>query len=315
MTAAMKTAMKVDFIIPCRDKARWIERAMVSAIYQDHPCRVVVSDQGSTDGSLEIIKRVAARERGNPVEVLECPVQHFKGMPGFNLHLNWLHEQLDGDVVVVCSADDYVMPGRVRDAVEAFETTGADVVLSANRFEEESGECYGYSPIEQSGFVSLKTVFETKIGGSAAQSWRRSFWNAVGGMALFPGCDMVLPHIAAAIGKCYYVNNPTHVYVRHVDSNNTGLESVALAAPESQQDAVNELMAFHRMTGLIEVLGRYDLITNGDDRSALFNEIIGVASMWTHARQQISEAGIAPRSFPMLLPARTDGAFPKAVNG
>lgn len=289
---------------------------MLTAIYQDHPCRVIVSDQGSTDGSLEVINRVAARESGNPVEVLQCPEQQYIGMPGFNLHMNWIHTQIDGDIVVVCSADDYVMPSRVRDTVNAFDKHDVDFVLTANRFEEEDGTCYGYSPKEQSGYVGLAEMIRSMIGGSAAQNWRRSFWEGLGGMSLFPGFDMVLPHVAAARGRCYYVNNPTHVYVRHVATDNTGLESVALAAKdESELDAVHELMAFHRMTGILDVIAHCPQYDNADDFQAVIADLIGVAGAWRRAREILSVRGIPPKLFPMLLPARTDGALPKVVNG
>jgi len=306
--------LKVDFVIPNRNKARWVGRAMSTAMAQNYPCRVVVSDQGSTDGSLDVIKTIAAEGGRNPVEILHCPVQHYRGMPGFNLHLNWIHEQLDGDLVVICSADDYVAQGRVADAVRAVEEHGADVVLSSNRFEEEDGTCYGYSPSSESGFVTLRQLVETKLGGSAAQSWTLKFWNAVGGMPLFPGCDMFLPHLAATQGKCYYVANPTHVYVRHIDPNNTGLESVALATPEAEGASVAELMAFHRMTGIVELLRRGNAVNKPDDVQILMEDMIAVAAAWVDARQSISEAGIAPRQFPMLLPARPDGAVSEVVN-
>lgn len=305
--------MKVDFIIPCRNKRAWVGRAMRSAIYQEHPCRVIVSDQGSTDGSLEEIKRVAAAENGNPVEVLQCPETHYKGMPGFNLHLNWLHTQIDGDIVIVCSADDYVLPGRVADTVAAFEENDCDFVLTCNRFEEAFGECYGYSPKEHSGFVGFAELVHTKLGGSAAQNWTRKFWNEVGGMPLFPGCDMLLPHIAAARGRCYYVANPTHVYVRHVDPNNTGLESVALAAKPQDALAVAELMAFHRMTGLYEFGARGMKFDRPEDHEAFMNDLMTVVVEWTQIRMQMTAQGIECKQFPMLLPAEPDGA-PSVVN-
>lgn len=305
--------MKIDFVIPCRNKAKWVGRAMRSAMDQEHPCRVVVSDQGSTDGSLDAIRRMATIGGRNPVEILRCPVRHYKGMPGFNLHLNWIHEQLDSDVVMVCSADDYVLPGRVGEVAAAFEKSGADFVLSANRFEEEDGTFYGYSPTcGTDGFVSMQTVIEFRLGGSAAQNWTLNFWKKIGGMPLFPGCDMILPHLAAAMGKCWYVNNPTHVYVRHIDPNNTGLESVALA--HGNGGAVSELMGFHRMCGVIELLRRAEYITRDEDRAALMADLLEVANSWAGARQDITAKGVAPMSFPMLLPDETDGAFPRAVN-
>ena len=54
----------VSILIPCYNAERWIADAIQSALAQTHsPLEVVVVDDGSTDSSLEIIKRFGDRIR------------------------------------------------------------------------------------------------------------------------------------------------------------------------------------------------------------------------------------------------------------
>ena len=56
--------MNVSILIPCYNAARWVGQAIDSAIGQTHPDKeVIVVDDGSTDGSLEIIKSFGNRIR------------------------------------------------------------------------------------------------------------------------------------------------------------------------------------------------------------------------------------------------------------
>ena len=47
----------ISVIIPCWNAEKWIARAIQSVLDQDYPNKeIIVIDDGSTDGSLEIIK-------------------------------------------------------------------------------------------------------------------------------------------------------------------------------------------------------------------------------------------------------------------
>ena len=56
--------MKVSIIVSVYSKRRYIDQALRSAIGQTYrDIEVIVVDDGSTDGSLEVIRRVAATDR------------------------------------------------------------------------------------------------------------------------------------------------------------------------------------------------------------------------------------------------------------
>lgn len=52
----MDDLMSVSIIIPCYNKQPYVAAAIQSALAQTFPCEVIVVDDGSTDGSLEVIR-------------------------------------------------------------------------------------------------------------------------------------------------------------------------------------------------------------------------------------------------------------------
>jgi len=53
----------VSVIIPCYNKRAYVAAAIESALAQTHPCEVIVVDDGSSDGSLEVVRQFDGRIR------------------------------------------------------------------------------------------------------------------------------------------------------------------------------------------------------------------------------------------------------------
>lgn len=53
----------VSILIPCYNKRAYVAAAIDSALAQTHPCEVIVVDDGSTDGSLDEVRRFDGRIR------------------------------------------------------------------------------------------------------------------------------------------------------------------------------------------------------------------------------------------------------------
>lgn len=93
----------VSILIPCFNAERWIAQAVESALAQTYrPIEVVVVDDGSTDGSLEIIRRF-----GDSIRWETGPNR------GGNAARNRLLELSRGCWVQYLDADDYLLPGKV----------------------------------------------------------------------------------------------------------------------------------------------------------------------------------------------------------
>jgi len=110
----------VSILIPCFNAERWVAQAIESALAQTWPHKeVIVVDDGSTDGSLDIIKSFGDRIR-------------WEAGPnrGGNAARNRLLEMARGDWLQYLDADDYLMPDKVTLQAAAVETRpDADVLF------------------------------------------------------------------------------------------------------------------------------------------------------------------------------------------
>ena len=110
--------MKVTICIPCFNAARWVRQCVQSALDQQgvEP-EVIVVDDGSTDGSAEII-----REFGDRVTLL---VGEKKGAPHAR-NLAWRHGTAEW--VQFLDADDWLEPGKI--ATQLREAPDAEIIHS-----------------------------------------------------------------------------------------------------------------------------------------------------------------------------------------
>lgn len=124
--------MLVSILIPCHNAERWVAQAIESALAQEWPEKeVVVVDDGSTDGSLGVIRRYEGRVRWET-----GPNR------GGNAARNRLLELARGEWLQYLDADDYLLPPKVANQAEfALRHPGCDVIYSPTAWERiEGGE-------------------------------------------------------------------------------------------------------------------------------------------------------------------------------
>ena len=110
--------MRFDVVIPVHDGADTISRAVRSVVAQNPSVRVVVVDDGSTDGSAQV-----AAEASDRVVVITQPCR------GPGAARNRGVEASPADLVVVLDADDELLPGALN-AFESAHRNGARLVRS-----------------------------------------------------------------------------------------------------------------------------------------------------------------------------------------
>lgn len=122
---------KVSILIPCYNAEAWIAQSIESALNQTYPNKeIIVVDDGSTDGSLEIIKSF-----GDAIRWQTGPNQ------GGNVARNRLLELSTGEWLQYLDADDYLLPDKIEKQVQYLsQVPHTDILYSPSIFEYHQEE-------------------------------------------------------------------------------------------------------------------------------------------------------------------------------
>jgi len=120
---------RVSIIIPCHNAEAYVGDAIRSALSQVYdPCEVVVIDDGSTDGTLDVV-----RSFGEAIRWHSGPNRG--GGAARNLGVR----MAEGNWIQFLDADDVLYPGKVRQQVAAARSSRADMVFCDYRVVNEPG--------------------------------------------------------------------------------------------------------------------------------------------------------------------------------
>lgn len=133
--------------------ARFIAQQLLSILGQTlQPTEVVVSDDGSTDATLEIVRSTWHSHGGDP-RVLK--VLDGGGRRGVTANFQRAVEACTGDLIALCDQDDVWRPDRLASAVAAFgQRPGLLLQHSDARLVDDAGEPIGVSLFEAIGVTA-----------------------------------------------------------------------------------------------------------------------------------------------------------------
>src|SRR6185503_13231292 len=106
-----RAAPLVSIVVPSYNHARYLREAIDSILAQDYPrLELIVIDDGSTDGSSEILRGYGKR--------FHWELQQNQGQVA-TLNRGWLMSK--GEIIGYLSADDLLLPGAVSAAVHCLD--------------------------------------------------------------------------------------------------------------------------------------------------------------------------------------------------
>ncbi len=125
----------VSVLVPSYNHERFVEKAVASALASDVRLEVVIVDDGSTDGSLEVVRRLARDPR---VRVFDQENR------GAHAALNRCLEHARGELLFILNSDDTFRPQRIeRLAAELQEHPEAALAGSWLRIIDDDGNEIG----------------------------------------------------------------------------------------------------------------------------------------------------------------------------
>jgi glycosyltransferase involved in cell wall biosynthesis len=139
-TAAGAAAPTVSVIVPIYNQAEFIRETIDSVLAQDHPnVELVLSDDGSTDGTSDILREYAEE---TPDEVVLVTSERNTGIAGaFNRAL----AAHSGELVAWLGGDDVMLPGKLSRQVVALQAhpDAVGCCHDAEVFDSDTGRIYG----------------------------------------------------------------------------------------------------------------------------------------------------------------------------
>ncbi|MFH0964495.1 MAG: glycosyltransferase family A protein [Planctomycetota bacterium] len=154
----------VSILIPCYNAERWVGEAIRSAMGQTYGNKeVIVLDDGSTDGSLEVV-----RSFGDLIRWGTGPNR------GSNPARNRLLEMSAGEWIQFLDADDYLLPTKIEEQMRVVERVEPDLVVSPCLRE---GRVVDMGARTRDPWADL---LSRGLGNTCSNLWRRSAVEAAG---------------------------------------------------------------------------------------------------------------------------------------
>lgn len=288
---------KPALILLSRNKERFVGHAVIAALAQTYPCEILLSDQGSTDSSIDVMKKAVGEYHGiHDVRFLDCPVTGKYGMRACNEHFMWAMTQTEADWLFVTTADDYSMPDRVKVCMDAAARNRVSAVACTMFFQKpDESEPYGASAFPD-GYVQAGDGMKNLVYGSCCAAYHRKFIEKVGS-AEDCTMDVYYGYLAALDYGYYVVNKPGYVHVEHADLNNMGFQGKMRAAIGDDVYRMDELNRFQLFNLYYKTALRAQTLypmAHPNDQWAIRQMVMDQAVGWLAARQNLHERGIHP---------------------
>src|SRR4051812_33606750 len=149
----MSSLPRITVVTPSFNQAQYLEQTIRSVLDQGYPnLEYIVIDGGSTDGSVDILRRY------------DDELAYWVSEPdaGQSWAINRGIERATGDVVAYINSDDYYLPGAFAHAMPLFADTGIRWVAGTCEYRNEDG--------------TLDVLWVPKRPTGPRPGWIRNIW-------------------------------------------------------------------------------------------------------------------------------------------
>lgn len=297
---------KAAFVVNARDKIKYVEKAVIGALSQDYPCHIILSDQGSEDGTYEKmleLSQTVTQGAKHRVEVVHCPVEGEYSMATQNRHVDWLVDQTEAEWFFQCSADDYSFSTRVSACMKAVALMPCASVVT-NQYFTEPEKPLGDQTLRSQipgGYIPAGLGLTNLVFGSCIAGYKRSFLKKIGPAPGSVTMDVWCGYQAAMDEGYVVVPELLHVHQKVADVRNMGFEGkLRGATADGDVDGLarlNELNHYQLFELYYEChlaqQNRYPL-AHDNDKAAPISMMLGQAVSWYRRRKELHDKKIMP---------------------
>ena len=292
----------VSFLLTAYQHAAFVGDAVRCVLAQDYqPLEIILSDDASSDGTFDIIEKVASEYQGAHAVVVNRNAENL-GEPE---HVNKLVGLARGNILIMGHGDDLAMPQRTRRLVESLTKQDVSLVSSNAEMIDGAATPLGLlSDVAASRHVGLDLMLgggwnSMMLGASFAfdRAVHDRFPPATHKDLPLGGWDHVWPFRAALLKGMYYVAEPLLRYRQHRQSltnriadNTSG--KLALAETITAHD-INAMA--HRLKDIIHLRRE---ASDSDHLLAvqqkLQHQMLQATMRWTRLRNRMLVDGLRP---------------------
>ena len=239
----------VTFALFAYNQEEYIREAIEGAFSQSYePLEIILSDDGSSDATFEIMETMAAKYQGPHTVKVRQSVEN----RGLANHINECAEEIHGAIVIMAAGDDVSYPNRTEQIVEEFQS-GKEVygVLSGYRTIPENFEGK-HSYAIRNKKISLAEIIMSGGGVQIGATYgyrKECFTNPTKLPSWLESEDRLLPFRAKMLGKVHYIDDVLIDYrvqlgQKKIEKNKKRVESYN--HPEHMNLLFMELNQFHK---------------------------------------------------------------------
>lgn len=284
LQGATDGGLPVTFALFAYNQEKYIREAIEGAFAQTYaPLEIILSDDGSTDRTFEIMREMAEAYRGPHAIKLNKNAGNL-GLVG---HVNRIFELAEGELIVAAAGDDISLPARTERLVAAYQISPSPPLLihsSVVKVDEHNDELGVWVPPVISEKMDLKRMAGSAMAGiyiGASGAWSKKLYQYFGPLKYERAYeDLVFGFRAALDDSMVYVDEPLVKY-----RVSTGVTAKLVGFNGGVQDVVKRLRHRRRLNfahgdvfrqridDLSRFTGRIDENIPKALENALFNEL------------------------------------------